>query len=391
MLSDLMYLKDKNIIILSIVKWGKMRVSKHHYALELAAAGNIVYYVEPPEVNLKTSFQIRKSDENCNLFITTYKPLARGKRFLPNLILKILEWYQSKWLLKKIKIAPDIILSFDPYRFSNLSWFNADVTIFFAADLYKSNHVPGEVLTANFCLGVSTTIVQLLKHGNKKSFLINHGLNSAFVKLAEKQLDIFSQQNDAKSLTIGYTGNLLIGSLNRKAMMQVINEHSEIRFIFWGQYKSAQDNAMVGDANDIWDFITFLERCPNVELPGPKNQNELARELLRADIFWLCYDTSHSWAVDGSNSHKILEYLATGRPVISTYISSYRNTDLLYMQEENDNKHFSDFFKSTFESLAGSENPERVKKRIGFALSNTYRHRINEIDLMISEVKNKRD
>jgi hypothetical protein len=61
------------------------------------------------------------------------------------------------------------------------------------------------------------------------------------------------------------------------------------------------------------------------------------------------------------------------------------------MQEANDNKQFSDFFKTTIASLNESENPERAQKRIEFALSNTYRHRIYEIDLMISKFKNRRD
>jgi glycosyltransferase involved in cell wall biosynthesis len=377
-------LNNKKVVILSTVKWGKMRVSKHHYALELAATGNTVFYIEPPDIKSSLSFSIRRSEVYENLFIVTYKPIARGKRFLPNFIHKKLEEFQAKILLKKLNISPYLLISFDPYRFSNLKWFNAKKSIFFAADLYKSSHVPGEVVTADFCLGVSTTIVQLLKQSNENSFFINHGLNSSLVKLGERQLKQQVEKNRIKSITVGYIGNLLISSLDRKAMMDVIQEHCDIKFIFWGQYKVGQDNVLPGSASDTWEFISFLEKCPNVELAGPKNQNELANEITRADVFWLCYDAGYTWAVDGSNSHKILEYLATGRPVVTTFISLYENSDLLYMQDAKDKGMFAEFFKNAIQSLPDLETESLIQKRIRFALSNSYNQRLKEIDNLIA-------
>ena len=385
MFSDLKYLKNRNIIILSIVKWGKMRVSKHHYALELASASNKVYYVEPPDILLKESFRISKSDENNNLFIITYKPVARGKRFFPPSIYRYIEWIQSKWLLNKLKIAPDILISFDPYRFSNLRWFNATTTIFFAADLYKSSDVPGEVITADLCIGVSPTIVHLLRQSNKMSYFINHGLNRAFVSLANNQLKEYKGWQKNKRITVGYIGNLLIGSLDRKSMTTVIREHPDLNFVFWGQYKERQDNVMSGGSADIKEFICFLQNSPNVELAGPKTPMELTTDILKADMFWLCYDNSYTWAVDGSNSHKILEYLATGRPIISSNISVYQNLELLYMVDSEKKINFNYFFKEKIKEIPNSESSTKVEKRIQFALSNSYSHHIYEIDKLISE------
>jgi len=39
----------KTILLISPQSWGNMFVSKHHYALELARAGNTVYFLNPPE------------------------------------------------------------------------------------------------------------------------------------------------------------------------------------------------------------------------------------------------------------------------------------------------------------------------------------------------------
>ena len=42
-----MNLENLNILIISPQKWGKMKLSKHHYATTLAENNN-VYYLNPP-------------------------------------------------------------------------------------------------------------------------------------------------------------------------------------------------------------------------------------------------------------------------------------------------------------------------------------------------------
>ena len=42
-------LKGKTILILSPQSWGKMFVSKHHYAIGLAKKGAVVYFLNPPD------------------------------------------------------------------------------------------------------------------------------------------------------------------------------------------------------------------------------------------------------------------------------------------------------------------------------------------------------
>jgi energy-coupling factor transporter ATP-binding protein EcfA2 len=42
------FLKGKNILVISPEAWGKSKLSKHHYALTLAAIGNKVWFLQPP-------------------------------------------------------------------------------------------------------------------------------------------------------------------------------------------------------------------------------------------------------------------------------------------------------------------------------------------------------
>ena len=63
------FLKNKTILIISPQSWGTMFLSKHHYALELARQGNLVYFLNPPETRPSRSGKVRveNSAEHDNL------------------------------------------------------------------------------------------------------------------------------------------------------------------------------------------------------------------------------------------------------------------------------------------------------------------------------------
>ncbi|GAB1397072.1 hypothetical protein MASR1M65_18510 [Saprospiraceae bacterium] len=64
-----MIFKNKTILIISQQEWGLMRISKHHYALELAKKGNKVFYLTAPDNNKwvvegrNKRISIKKSEE----------------------------------------------------------------------------------------------------------------------------------------------------------------------------------------------------------------------------------------------------------------------------------------------------------------------------------------
>ena len=53
------------VLLISPQHWGTMRVTKHHYAIELAKLGHEVFFLEPTEASWKwnqTSFNVTLSD-----------------------------------------------------------------------------------------------------------------------------------------------------------------------------------------------------------------------------------------------------------------------------------------------------------------------------------------
>jgi glycosyltransferase involved in cell wall biosynthesis len=366
-----------------------MRVSKHHYALEMASQGNQVYFIEPPRLE-NSGINVRRSGESDSLFLVSYKPVFRGKRFLPAIIFRAMLRWQIKLLIKEIGKKPDLVLCFHPFLFEELNWFKSNKSIYFAADLVYSDEMPPEVFSADFCLAVSDTIHKKLSLSGKTVYLIQHGLNRHFANTATELLR--SSENIKKDfskepLKVGYTGNLLMGGMDRQTMRKVIEANPGVKFIFWGQYDLAGGNFTAGLNEEITGFVDFLKASSNVELRGAVKPEVLSLQMSEADVFWICWKIGNGKIWDGSNSHKLMEYLSTGKPVISHYVSSYKDSDILDMLPDVSNENYVEHFGRVLNRVRAGENIESISKRINFALSNTYEKQIDRIESWINDEK----
>ena len=361
-----------------------MRVSKHHYALELAERGSTVYFIEPPDLENK-DVSITPSGEHAGLFIVKYKPVYRGKRFLPSFMFRILVHRQVDILIKAIGKKPDVLWCFDPYRFMNLKWFKAPVSIFFAADLFPHEHLPEEVSTADFSLGVSDSIVQSMKPTGKPVYFINHGLSRHFTETARKRMNETGSNPQPKNkITVGYVGNLLMEAPDRKVMQQVISGNPDAQFIFWGQYEK-KGNFVGFSSPEVTAFIEFLQAAPNVTLRGAVHPSVLNSEIEQADMFWICWQINTRKLWDGSNSHKILEYLSTGNPVVSHYMSTYHDSKLVDILRSKENDGYAALFSAVKDRVKNGEPVELKQERIRFAIANSYNAHITAVESLIQQ------
>ena len=382
-------MENKVIYVISPEPWGKMRVSKHHYALEMAMRDNQVYFIEPPRLQNK-GINVRPSGESDLLHLVSYKPVFRGKRFLPTAIFSAMLRWQIKLLIRKIGKKPDLVLCFHPFLFEQLNWFKSDAAIYFAADLVYSDEMPPEVFSADFTLAVSDTIHKKLSASGKSVHLIQHGLNRHFANTAKALLrssGTVKKDFSKETLKVGYTGNLLMGGMDRQTMRKVVEANPDVKFIFWGQYDLAGGNFSVGLDEEITGFVEFLKASSNVELRGAVTPETLSQQMSEADVFWICWKIGAGKIWDGSNSHKLMEYLSTGKPVISHYVSSYKGSDILDMLPDVSNENYVEHFGRVLSRVRAGEPIDATNKRINFALSNTYEKQIDRIESLINEGK----
>jgi glycosyltransferase involved in cell wall biosynthesis len=155
-------------------------------------------------------------------------------------------------------------------------------------------------------------------------------------------------------------------------------------FECWGSYARAQSNIGGGEDAATRDFITSLRELKNVILHGPVPSAVLAKAVHDMDAFLICYDVQKDQS-KGTNYHKILEYLSTGKVVISNNVTTYQHDPLLIAmtQERLHNRDLPGLFRNIIDNLHQYNSMDKQEYRIAFARDNTYTRQIERIEKIL--------
>src|ERR1700730_2250466 len=327
-------LTNKTILLISPQSWGNMFIAKHHYAVELARLNNLVYFLNPPDTSMvlgktKARIKIEKSLVHENLFIVHQRLFFPYiLKFHAKRIFRFLMRFQVDSILKAIGRKPDIIWSFDlgfMYPFS-----------YFPRDTYKIFHPVDEPTVseslmcakgADIIFSVTNEILEQYRGYDVPRIFIHHGVSEEF--FAERK----SLNQNGKSAHVGMSGNFLRPDLDREIFLRIIHENPDVVFECWGAFEASHANLGGDLQGGTSSFISRLKEMRNVRLHGPVRPEQLAREYPRMDAFLICYDVLKDTS-KGTNYHKVMEYLSTGKVVISNNVTTYKNRpDLVQMVE----------------------------------------------------------
>jgi hypothetical protein len=396
----------KTIVILSTEPWGKMLLSKMHYAIVLAEMGNKVYFVNPPVdppakepatssakalpiPSAKALATVIGNEVSGNLVIIDTRTI-KGSLFFRHKLFFIYRRLSKRYAsaIKKIVAAPiDELWCFNPHIYVDLRNFGAKKTILLIYDFYKGKHVFRSAETADGIITISRLILDHYQYTRPPKLLLQHGLGKHFADLAAARLkdQDFRIAGNGK-IRIGYMGNLLRAGMNTEIATKIIRDNQDKEFHFWGP-GSLHDNNVNGAGGDIppglLEFIEWLKQQGNVFLRGVRDQGSLSRELAEMDAFLFLYSPRKEMNA-ASNSHKLLEYLSTGKAIISTHVSNYADTDLLVMCGQEEEEKLPELFNKVINDLPLYNDMEKQKNRIAFALDNTYARQVERIQHFIS-------
>jgi hypothetical protein len=369
-----MALKNKTILIISPQPWSNMFVSKHHYAIELSKRGNTIYFLQPSSAQIKEQIKIEQLKDYPTINIITHKKfVGEILRFHYRPLYKYLLQKKIKKILKALPTAIDTVLNFDNTgKYTDLSIFKAKTRIFFPVDQVNNKHILEYINCGDFIFSVTQNILDTFKSHNSTKILLNHGIGSYWEEKAKTPPII----NNAKNINIGYFGNLNFGKgLDMATLQKLISKHKNIKFHFWGNNKTDNNTNI-----EVVEWINFLKNSENVILYGSTSPEVLVKQLEVIDAFILCYN--HLYELNKcSNSHKILEYLSTGKVIISNKMSSYNeHQELINMLAEFNNNDYIQLFENTIENIEHYNSSELQQKRKDFALENTYKKHIKKIE-----------
>lgn len=385
----------ENILLISPNPWGKLRISKHNYAIALVEMGYRVYFMNPPnQDNQVKDYKIYEAEGFKNLYIidsylwnNRYIDFIRWRLAITQvydfLLLKLINR-----ICKQNKLSFKEVWNFDPNLHGFMHWYKSSKTIFFIADQIAHKTSLRNGLKANTVVSVANEILAQFKLINKNCLLINHGLSKHYEQLGQQRL--IELQNSSliqplsKRIQVGYIGNLLMSFVDEKILKQIITENSDIDFHFWGAYTADKKNNLLNNFNpEIYNTVQWIHKnCSNTFFYGIQTPEKIVPQLNSIDAF-IYINNPFKDVNGGANSHKILEYLSTGKVVISTYLSYYERTNLFPILPKGKETDFPSFFADIIHQLALYNDANEQIKRIEFALSNTYKQNILTIQSFI--------
>lgn len=349
------------VLLISPQHWGTMRVTKHHYAIELAKLGNEVYFLEPTEASWKwnsSAFELSPSDAKGVILVGQKINVPYNLKFHTK---GLFDWFIKRHIhqLEK-KLGPfGLVWSFDLTNSLPLKYFSkTSKKIFFAADWPQ---VPDAVKAAkgtNLLVSVAQEILdQYPTVSGTKKLLIDHGVAECFIEAGKQP---FIKTDDI--IRIGMSGNFLRPDIDRPVLLEIIKTHSDLLFECFGAYEFKNSNLGGSADADTIVFIEALQNAPNVILHGMVRPEVLAKELRRMDAFLICYDVEKDQS-KGTNYHKVMEYLVYGRPIVSNFISAYTHLpDRILMPSTIDNSKLRELFESTIKKLPIEMNHIKLKE-----------------------------
>ncbi len=358
-------IKAKRILIISPEAYGAVFLSKHHYAKKLAKE-NKVWFLNARGHRNSIFPLVSVSDTADGIrVIDYYNFLAGFGRFF--WLDRILNSILTKLILSKVG-SLDLVWSFEQARFFNLKLFNASKSIFHLADYIPSHqkHKANLSRSADYVFAVSPQILDSIKTTTPK-FYINHGVNCF-----EPRLDLKPTTNSNKTLKVCYIGNINIPYLDIDATVSAVKENASIEFHFVGPY---------GDSNlgkVKRNNYALLSKFPNATFHGIIPQERLLSFVNDFDLFFLAYDVV-KFPIRMSNSHKLLEYLCTGKMVVSNFFPIYKEIDPSLIKMVEDLRFLPKAIEETLQEIDFYNSDEKQKARMSIAKMNSYEHQINRI------------
>jgi hypothetical protein len=360
-------LTRKKILIISPEAWGVSLLSKHQYAIVLAKKGNEVWFLEPNSL-LETYCDV----PNVHLIRQSFD--IRGLRFFPKWLRKKVLGKKADVLQRNAGVKFDIVWSFDNSRYADLDVFPLALRIHHLMDFHYDFQLKSACQSAHICFGMSTEIVAKLRSFNKNSFFIDHGF-SVDQKIP-RNLPLVQEKFKA-----AYAGNLLVAHIAWDWLYDLVNANVDTHFFFFGGYKMNNLNPNVNAISEV--YIEQMSGLKNATLMGEYSPPELLGFLEDADILLHAYHNDNPSIT--SNPLKIMTYLGTGKPIVASEISSYKNSpDLVYCAKSKEE--YCALFLQVKENL-NEEQGEKKATRIAHALANSYENHLREIDALINTIQ----
>lgn len=358
-------LHPKRILLISPESWSHIFVSKHHYAVELARRGHYVYFLNPPDpLHYKQLHMAESGIER--LRVVNYPGQLKGIRLLPVFLRRGLNRRFLRQLETLAGARMDVVWNFENSRFFDFSFAGNRLKIYHQVDLNQEFHPYIAAKTADIVFAVNEKISQRLCKYNPRVYKIPHGYSvPCFDSEGTLQVEKGEVHFNKAGVRAMYVGNLDSFYLDFSIFKEIIRRNPAVQFYLIGPYK-------IGN-----ELYNEFQTASNVHFIGKVAHNAIEYFLKKGDILLLLY-RADEFPDYLASSHKVLEYFASGKAIVSSYMEEYvEHQDIIVMSENN--KQLPSLFETVVKNLSQFNTPELTEKRKAFALENTYNKQLDRI------------
>ena len=379
-----MEFKNKVVYIISREDWGGMLMSKQHYAVELAKMGNQVFFINHPDQRRRFKRGEIKvvTTEYENLYAVNHRLFhPYFFKFKYRRLYYLLTAWHIRRIIKRTGMKPDVAWLFDIGNSIPLKYFPATARkIYMPVDgPYGTIHEKDAVQEAEIIVSVTDVILAQFKNISILQYCINHGVAEIFIN-SKPEIKTAN-----RPLRIGYSGSMVRNDLDIKTFLEIIEAHSDKIFEFWGENNFMKSSIHLPQdiSEQTKHFLDTLNKLPNVIMHGAVAPVVLAEGLKQMDVLLICYNIK-----DDQNHHKVLEYLGTGKVIISSYMSSYydkRGHLFEMVNSKENNEELPGLFAKVIADLGYYNSPKNVNERIAFASAFSYPNQIKKIEEFLNK------
>nr|WP_255720809.1 glycosyltransferase [Acuticoccus kalidii] len=367
--------RPRTIYLISPQKWCHPKVSKHHYALTLAGLGHRVYFIEPPHP--ENSRRPVVLDDESGVRVVKYRAyFPYWTKFHAPKMFDLLMRVQAKYLIDAIGESPEIVWDFDnACQFVDLRVFGRSLKIFHPVDDVARRGCPGK--RADMVLSTSRRHLEGVPSGAITA-LVGHGLSEPFAECARAVVGdpaAAGPRGRYDRPVIGYVGNLDLHGIDWDVILQIARQLPHVTIWLIGP----------GERGDVDGARRAVHDAANVRFLGRKDANEILSLANEINLWLMAYD-GYRDPNGATNPHKLLEYLATGKPIVSNRTEAHCDTGLIAMPPDLSNETIPELVSATLAELDFCDSDDMRRRRAAYALTFGYEHHLAQIDLMMDSV-----
>jgi len=386
--------RNKDIVFVTLSEWDGPRRIRHHLANEFAKQGNRLLFIEAyytlskfvkdPDVSKLLQFLRRPREIKKNLFILSVNPFLPLGEF--SSIISRVNWTIARFFMRRKMNAlgfKDPLLVVFAYNASSIVGHMGERrSVYFCNDafdkLYKQEWLRRKVVSleqrlikkADAVITVSEKLTKEKSRFARKITTVHHGVEYDLFEETLRNAAVPEELSAIKKPVVGYSG-VVRHIIDLDLLEYVASSRPEWSIVIVGPVTESD--------RQYYDKVDALKKRGNVHFLGTKPSDEIPRYISQFDVCLLPY------ALDEVSTYytaplKFYEYLAAGKPVVSTVGPKGGEESLVL------NVSTKEAFLAAIEKAFTLTSPRQVKARKEEARKNSWKERVREIEEFIATV-----